>query len=192
MLAKRSLALSSSAVLEETILRRESLADTRRVTELLDNARREADAILASAHEQAQWEKDQALAQFWESANEFLHGLEQQRLSLQRESMSAVEELLNAAMSRLLDETTLSERIRALARHLADSQVNENIATLSAHPDQLDGLHQWLQDSRFAEHWQLKGDASMAPESLRLSDANGAFDIDWASLRTGLLGAAPD
>jgi len=47
---------------------------------------------------------------------------------------------------------------------------------------------EWLSQSRFAECWQLRGDVSLAPQSLRLSDANGAFDVDWPSLRRGLLG----
>ncbi|MCF5429312.1 HrpE/YscL family type III secretion apparatus protein, partial [Pseudomonas syringae] len=40
-------------------------------------------------------------------------------------------------------------------------------------------------------HWALKRDATLATESLRLSDANGAFEIDWATLRNGLAGAEP-
>jgi len=87
MLAKRRLVLSSSAVLVTNILRREDLAGTVLAAEVLDNARAEAEQILAAAHAQAQHEKDQALAQFWESANGFLQQLEQQRLALAEESM---------------------------------------------------------------------------------------------------------
>ncbi|EGH08739.1 type III secretion component protein HrpE, partial [Pseudomonas savastanoi pv. glycinea str. race 4] len=47
---------------------------------------------------------------------------------------------------------------------------------------------EWRADSRFAQYWQLKRDASLTTERLRLSDANGAFDIDWATLRNGLAG----
>jgi type III secretion protein L len=87
----------------------------------------------------------------------------------------------------LLDETSLVERIRALVRNLATSQVDEAAATLSCHPQVLEPLGEWLADSRFAGHWQLKGDTSMPPDALRLSHANGAFDIDWQSLHRGLL-----
>lgn len=188
MLAKRSLNLASSAVLAETLLRREDIADMQRASEVLRNAEREAEQILDDAHEQAQREKQQALAQFWEAANQALDNLEQQRQTLQREAMNAVEELLNGTLARLLDETTLAERTRALVRNLADSQRFEAVAILSAHPDMLDELSKWLTESRFAEHWQLKGDPLMAPQTLRLSDDNGAFDIDWQALRRGLLG----
>ncbi|MCF7534246.1 type III secretion system stator protein SctL [Pseudomonas petrae] len=188
MLAKRRLVLSSSAVLVTDILRREDLAGTVLAAEVLDNARIEAEQILAAAHAQAQHEKDQALAQFWDSANGFLQQLEQQRLALAEESMEAVEALLNEALAELLDQTSLAERSRALMRNLAAGQTVETRAVLSAHPAMLDSLGEWLSASRFTDHWQLKGDPTLAPQTLRLSDANGAFDIDWDSLRRGLVG----
>jgi type III secretion protein L len=191
MLAKRRLVLSSSAVLVTDILRREDLAGTVLAAEVLDNARAEAEQILADAHAQAQQEKDQALAQFWESANGFLQQLEQQRMALAAQSMEAVETLLNEALAELLDQTSLAERSRALMRNLAAGQTVETRAVLSAHPDMLESLGEWLSASRFADHWQLKGDPTLAPQTLRLSDANGAFDIDWDSLRRGLVGASP-
>lgn len=189
MLAKRRLVLSSSAVLVTDILRREDLAGTMLAAEVLDNARAEAEQILAAAHAQAQREKDQALAHFWNSANGFLQQLEQQRSALAQESMEAVETLLNEALAELLDQTTLAERSRALMRNLAAGQTVETRAVLSANPDMLDSLGEWLSASRFADHWQLKGDPTLAPQTLRLSDANGAFDIDWDSLRRGLAGS---
>uniref|UniRef100_A0A7C2AXC7 HrpE/YscL family type III secretion apparatus protein n=1 Tax=Pseudomonas graminis TaxID=158627 RepID=A0A7C2AXC7_9PSED len=190
MLAKRRLVLSSSAVLVTDILRREDLAGTVLAAEVLDNARAEAEQMLAAAHAKAQHEKDQALAHFWNSANGFLEQLEQQRLALVEESMEAVETLLNEALAELLDQTTLAERSRALMRHLAAGQTAETTAVLSAHPDLLDSLGEWLSASRFAGHWQLKADPALAPQTLRLSDANGAFDIDWDSLRRGLAGSS--
>jgi len=188
MLAKRRLALASSDVLLDTILRREDLADIQLAEEVLGNARQHAAQILADARDQAQRETDAALAEFWAKANGALDALEQERQGLQQEAVNAVEDLLNTALSRLLDETTLAERTRALIRNLADSQRHEAVATLSTHPDQLDELRNWLAQSRFSEHWQLKSDPLMPPLTLRLSDANGTFDIDWMSVRRGLLG----
>jgi type III secretion protein L len=190
MLAKRRLVLSSSAVLATDILRREDLAGTVLAAQVLDNARAEAEQILAAAHARAQHEKDQALAQFWNSANDFLQQLEQQRQALAEASMEAVEALLNEALADLLDQTSLAERSRALMRNLAAGQLVETTAVLSAHPEMLDSLGEWLSASRFADHWQLKGDPALAPQTLRLSDANGAYDIDWDSLRRGLVGSS--
>lgn len=190
MLAKRRLVLSSSAVLVTDILRREDLAGTVLAAQVLDNARAEAEQTLAAAHARAQHEKDQALAQFWDSANDFLQQLEQQRQALAEASMEAVEALLNEALADLLDQTCLAERSRALMRNLAAGQLVETTAVLSAHPEMLDSLGEWLSASRFADHWQLKGDPALAPQTLRLSDANGAYDIDWDSLRRGLVGSS--
>jgi type III secretion protein L len=192
MLAKRRLVLSSSEVLVTDILRREDLAGTVLAAQVLENARHEAEQILAAAQGQAQYEKDQALAQFWDGANHFLQQLEQQRLALAQQAMEAVEALLNEALAQLLDQTSLAERSRALIKNLAAGQIVETTAVLNAHPDMLESLGAWLSASRFAGHWQLKGDPLLAPQALRLSDANGAFDIDWDSLRRGLAGdAAP-
>lgn len=188
MLAKRRLDLSASAVLAQTILRREDLADMQLASEVLRHARQQASELLEQARQQAQQEQDQALALFWEQANQRLDSLEQQRKSLEHEAMEAVETLLNDTLAQLLDQATLAERTRALVRNLASSQSSEAQATLSCHPDMQTALVEWLAQSRFAEHWQLKTDTSLAPLSLRLSDANGAFDVDWASLRRGLLG----
>ena len=190
MLAKRSLSLASSAVLTESILRREHLLDVQRAGEVLRNAHDQAAQILDDAREEGLREREQALAQFWDAANQTLQNLEQQRQTLQSEAMNAVEELLNTTLARLLDETSLAERTRALVRNLADSQRFEAVAVLSAHPGMLADLTQWLAESRFAEHWQLKADPLMAPQTLRLSDDNGAFDIDWPALRRGLLGGS--
>ncbi|KPX46154.1 Type III secretion protein HrpE [Pseudomonas syringae pv. helianthi] len=189
MLAKRSIALTTASLLPEPILRREDIADSLLAHDILADARQQAEQLLVRTQEEADRLNQQALAQFWENANAFLGELQQQRETLQQESMVAVEALLSESLRHLLDDTTLAERARALARNLAASQLNQAIATLSVHPDMAEPVAEWLAESRFAEHWQLKRDASVASGSLRLSDANGAFDIDWMTLRNGLLGA---
>lgn len=189
MLAKRSIALTDAAVLPEPILRREDIADSLRACEVLVDARRQAQQMLVRQQEQSDRLHAQALAGFWETANAFLAELKVQRDAFEQQAMDALEALLNEALRHLLDDTTLAERTRALVKNLAASQPDKTIATLSAHPDMVDPLVEWLAQSRFSEHWQLRGDATMALGSLRLSDVNGAFDIDWASLRDGLLSA---
>lgn len=189
MLAKRRIALTDSVVLPEPILRREHIADSLLAREILFEAQQQVQAMRVVQQEEGQRLHQQALAEFWETANAFLQDLQVQRDDLQQQAMSAVEELLNDALRHLLDGTTLAERARALVKNLAASLPNEAIATLSVHPDMVEPLAEWLAQSRFAELWQLKRDTTLTPGSLRLSDANGAFEIDWADLRDGLLGA---
>lgn len=189
MLAKRSIALTDAALLPEPILRREDIAGSLRACEVLSDARRQAQQMLVLQEEESGRRHAQALASFWETANGFLAELKAERGAFEQQAMDTLEALLNEALRHLLDETTLAERTRALVKNLAASQPDKTVATLSAHPDMLEPLQEWLAQSRFSEHWQVRGDATIASGSLRLSDANGAFDIDWASLRDGLLSA---
>lgn len=188
MLVKHRFTLGQATVLEEPILRHEDLADSLRAPQILEEARRQGHQILNEFRTQALDEQAKALADFWTCANQYLANLEEQRQMLQLQAVGAVEALLTSTLSHLLDETTLEERVFALARNLSASQPTQSIATLSCHPDMLAALRQWLTESRFSEYWQLKSDTSMPAYSLRLGDANGAFDIEWSQLRRGLLG----
>jgi len=188
MLAKRSIALTAASLLPEPILRREVLTDSLLARDILTDAQIQADQMLVRKQAESDRLQQQALMQFWESANALLAELQAQREALQEQVMLAVEQLLSESLCHLLDDTTLPERARALARNLAASQLNEVVATLSVNPDMAQPVSEWLAESRFVEHWQLKRDATIAVGSLRLSDTNGAFDIDWATLRNGLQG----
>ncbi|KPW72224.1 putative hrp/hrc protein [Pseudomonas amygdali pv. ciccaronei] len=188
MLAKRSITLTATALLPEPVLRREDIANSLLARDVLADAQRQAEQMLVLEQQKADLVHQQALASFWEYANAFLAELQVQREVLQQQAMAAVEELLSESLRHLLDDTTLAERARALVKNLAASQLNEAVATLSVHPDMAEPVAVWLADSRFAQYWQLKRDASLTTERLRLSDANGAFDIDWATLRNGLAG----
>ena len=186
MIVRRRLSLGS-AVLGERILRREDLAGVKLAHEVLGEAHLEAERLQNQAHAYVQGALDQALAEFWKMTDGLLRAFEQQRLSLELEAVESAEELLKLAIGQLLDEAPVTERIRALARSLASAQTDETLATLSCNPELLDTLAVWLSESRFVDHWKLKGDPSMSEESLRLNYANGALHIDWESLRRGLL-----
>ena len=191
MLAKRSIALTA-AVLPEPILRRESIADSRLAEQLLADAQLQAERLLQQQQQANQALQRQALAEFWEVANGFLQGLQEQRQEQQRQMHGAVQRLLSEALQQLLDDTTLAERARAVLRNLALSQSCETLATLSCPVEMLEPVSQWLGQSRFADYWQLKVDPSMAPGALRLSHAQGVFEIAWKDLREGLLGASAE
>jgi type III secretion protein L len=186
MLVKRTLSLGLP-VIGEPILRREAIADTLRAQEVLDHALHQADLIRAKAAEEGQQQVDQTIGEFWNMANTFLQALEAEREAFRQDILVSVEELLNLSLSRLLDETGLPERIRALLRNLAQSQSVDTVATLSCHPDLTESVAQWLLHSRFAALWQIESNAAMPLGALRLSHATGAFEIDWDSLRNGLM-----
>jgi type III secretion protein L len=187
MLVKRRISLSSTTVFAETLLRREDLAGTLLAGELLEAARLEINNLLAKAQTDAQQLKERALAEFWESTQVFVQALEDHHLTLQQDALASVEELLNLGLERLLDAADMPERVRALVRNLTDGWQGVDKATLSCHPSILDPLSEWIAASPFASLWQLKTDSALPPETLQLNHANGAFDIDWQSLRRGLL-----
>jgi len=187
MLVRRRLSLGTHAVIHEPIVRREHFSDAQLASQLLDNARQQADTLRAEAQSDLQRKLDQALDEFWKKANAFLQNLETERQALQQTAMASVEELLTLAMGQLLEGTSFSERTRALINQLAVTQVHPDLATLSCHPDLLPEVQPWLATSKFATLWHLQSELSMPLDALRLSNASGAFDIDWSSIERGLL-----
>ncbi|MBD1554537.1 type III secretion system stator protein SctL [Pseudomonas typographi] len=186
MLTKRTLSLGTP-VIAEPILRHEDIANSQRAQEVLAHARDQAERIRAEATLEARQQIDQAVGQFWAGANAFLQGFDEERAAFRGEALASVEQLLNVALSRLLDDTDLAERTRALLRDLAASQPVDSAATLSCHPDLAPTVGEWLSHSRFATLWRLEGNSAMPTNALKLSHATGAFDVDWNRLREGLL-----
>lgn len=191
MLTKRRFALGS-AVLEEPILRRQLLEESLRADELLAQASLQAEQLLQQAREQRQRYLDEAVASFWSEANAQLQAIQEERASYQRDALSAVDSLLNIALSRLLDETDLPQRISALLRNLADGLPSKAEANLTCHPEAASTVRAWLQAMGFDVLWHVQEDPGMAPESLRLSNTLGTFHIDWTSLQRGLMPSLPD
>lgn len=188
MLVRRRLSLGTEALLREPILRREDLADAQRARDLLLGAHAEAEALIAEAQGQCQRSLDQATGQFWEQANAFLQTVEDQRQALQRAAVESAEALLTLTLTRLFDDASVIERGQALIKHLATSQSEACTATLSCPPALFADVQTWLAAGRFAELWQLREDASMPPQTLRLSSDVGEFDLDWAGLVRCVLG----
>jgi type III secretion protein L len=189
MLVKRRITLLAD-VLHEPILRREQIADSLLASEILEQARAQAERLLPLQEAQAQAVQRQALADFWQQANTFLQAVQEQRQGLQQAMFEALETLLSQALAHLLDSTALAERVRALLRHLAQSQSPAAVATLRVHPDVFETVAQWLAASQVADYWQLKPDPALLPESLCLSHEHGQFEITWGDLRDGLLGSS--
>lgn len=186
MLTKRRVNLGSP-VLAEPILRLQLLEDARRADELLSRAEAQAEQLLLKAHEQRQQYLDDAVASFWGEANALLQDIRDERAAYQHNALSTVDSLLNIALSRLLDETDLPERIRALLRNLTDSLPSKAQATLTCHPEITGLVQDWLNTMRLDALWQVEADPALAADALRLSTALGAFHIDWPSLRRGLM-----
>lgn len=185
MLANRVLKLGMPVV-AEPILRRECFDDVQRADDILAHARRQAERILHEAEQEASARIGQMTGQFWADANAFLQGMLEEREAFRSDALETVEQLLNEALTRLLDATTLPERTRALLRDLEASQPIASAATLSCHPELLTSVEAWLEQSRFAQLWQVQPNTAMPLDTLTLTHDCGAFEVDWSVMRVGL------
>lgn len=187
MLVKRRLPMPAQ-VLHEPLLRREVFDDVLRGEQLLDRAMQQSDELLQAAEQQCQQHLQSAQALFWEEANRQLQAFADETAALQCEMLASIDRVLVLALTRLLDDTDLTQRIGALLRNLADSQAARASATLSCHPQQAQAVQAWLEDLQLAALWTVRQDTQVPLQALRLSHAQGALEIDWDALRGGLLG----
>lgn len=187
MLVKRRLAVPEQ-VLHEPLLRRETLDEVRRAEQLLEQARQQADELLQAAEQQCQQYLQDAQAAFWEQANFQLQAFADEHAALQREVLASLDRLLSHALSRLLDETDLPQRIHAVLRNLSASPAAQAAATLSCHPQQAQAVRAWLDASPFASLWTVHESPQLGLQALRLSHAQGALELDWDGLRSSLAG----
>lgn len=187
MLVRRRLSLGDQDAVCTTIVRHEQFADAQAAVDLLRRAQEQAEALLLTAQVQRQACLDQATAEFWEQAGDFLQTLEVQSRANQHAVIEAAGQLLNVVIERLFDEASMGERARALLSHLAASQPSASAATLSCHPQLFSEVQAWLASSRYSALWQLREDSQMPALALRLSCENGEFDLDWAGLQRSLL-----
>ncbi len=187
MLVKRRLPMHCD-VLTQPVLRREVVEGFLRAEALLEQAQQQIDELLLATDRECKQRLEQSQALFWEQANRHLQALDDESAAFKREALSSVERLLSLALSRLLDDTDSTQRIRALLRNLSESQAARTAATLLCHPEQASAVRTWLADSRLAAFWTVQEDDEVSAQALRLSHAQGALDIDWGALLNGLLG----
>lgn len=187
MLAKRSIALGAGTLVPEPILRHEHIAQSVLARELLADTQKRCQQQVAEQAREMQALQQQALADFWGQANGLLEGLRLHGAVLEQQMMEAIGAVLNQALAQLLDSATLAERVRAVLRHLAGNAPEAGTAVLEAHPDALETVAQWLEQSGFAGHWQLKAAPGLLADEVRLSHPAGTFELQWLGLREGLL-----
>ncbi|KAF1006978.1 MAG: hypothetical protein GAK32_02376 [Pseudomonas fluorescens] len=187
MLVRKTLSLGDQHAAPVGIVRHEQFSDARVAVDLLARAQEQAQALLLEAEAQRQQVLEQATAQFWEEAGTFLQGVETQAQAAHDNVVHAARQLLNQVIDRLFGECSMGERAQALVSHLAASQSHVTGATLRCHPQLFADVQAWVASSRFATLWQLREDALMPMDALRLSNDAGEFDLDWASLHRCIL-----
>lgn len=184
MLVRRALSLGGAELEGRVIIRHEQFSNYRAAIDLMSQARAEADALMWQAEKERQAYLDQAMAEFWGKAGDFLEALEAERQRCRNDVIETCQELLNILVARLFEECTPKERTRILLEHLAATQVYPaGSATLSAHPTLVVEIQAWLKTSRYSALWHLREDNTLPVGAIRLSTDTGEYDVDWTCLQ---------
>lgn len=194
MLARRQITLGEQPLLAQAVIKRDHLHGCAQARSLLQQTQKQIKAQLAAAQAQAQQLKlkaqQQAQQEFWQAANAYLQHWAQLRAQQQQAVQHSVSHLVAQALTQLTATTADNDKINGLVQQLLASQTLDDPGVLKCHPQQLDCLHNVLQQ-RGIEHWQAKADRSLEPDQLVLEVAGGAFTLSWHN-SVALLLAQPD
>lgn len=181
MLTRRTLELRPGAHgLPQVLISRQTLTDCARADEILAQARAQADQLLSRAQTAAETLLRKAHDEFWQQANAQLACWQRDHRALCQAIESSATQVVNLALSQLLDEVPPPARINTLLTQLLQAQCPPLSATLRCPPQALAQVRQWLgtcPDSL----WQLQTDERLAPQALVLVTEQYDLRIDWAT-----------
>ncbi|SLM63265.1 MULTISPECIES: type III secretion system stator protein SctL [Dickeya] len=195
MLTKRQLALvAGTDVQHRQVIPAGQLQQHQQGLTVMDAARQQAQVMLEEAAQQAQQAvihaTRQAEQQFWQQADDILHGWQQEREQTEAWLVSQCAQLLNEAMTQLLTAVPDAERYPALLRQLLRTQGGDGRGRLYCHPERQPEVSAWL-----AEHthlgWTLTGDDSLPHDALKLVTPQGVMSLSWQQAVAQLLPATP-
>lgn len=173
-------------VLAEPVLRRESLDSVLLADQLLEQARAEAEAILAEANQQRDALLKNATVEFWQAANASLAAWDSAREAQLEQVVKQASQVLRDGLQQVLGRVPRDLRLQATLRQLAASQPLAVQAGLQCHSDDLEALSGWLQELSTARFWELIANDHLQPGQLRLETPSGDFNLDWSAMCDGL------
>ena len=101
----------------------------------------EADTIINEAHEAAKaiakQTREEAEKEFWKYTQTFLTELDAIKVSIIEGVERQCHEVVLACLSNLLESAPEEEKIRPMIKSLLSNRVNDEVATIYVHPDQL-------------------------------------------------------
>lgn len=165
----------------QTLIPRETLAESAQASQLLGRAHAQADALLAQAEEQCEQLLEQAGAEFWQRANTQLKRWEQDRQQMCENLERYATAVTNQAIHTLLEDTVEPQRLSALLKQLLAIQLPASSATLLCHPHELEGMKLCLALHQ-ATLWNLQPDDTLKPQTLVLKTDDGDFRISWSAM----------
>ena len=183
---------------QQTLLKREALAQQQQARQIILEAQQQAQELLEEAQQQAQQIHQQAQAEsaarleqeqahFWQQAQALFDDWDAQRAAQQQQAVTLASQLLAQGLAHCLAEVPPPERLQALLAQLMNHTPSEAQATLYCAPSQRSSLTTWL-SAHPALRWQLTPDERLAHDELRLTTAQGELHISWQALCRTLSG----
>ena len=192
MLSRRTIELRPGPPgLPETLISSQTLIDCGQASEILTQARAQADELLSNARQAAKALRQEAHDEFWQQANTHLARWQQEHSALCQAIEINASQVVNLALAQLLGEVPPQIRINALLRQLVQVQCPPLGATLRCHPQMLAPVQQWL-STHPDSSWQLQTDDRLDTQALVLVTAQHDLHIDWTTtLKTLFVSTQP-
>ena len=191
MLSRRTIELRPGPPgLPQALISSQTLIDCGQASEILTQARAEADQLLSNAQHAAEALRQKAHDEFWQQANTHLERWQQEHCALCEAIESNASQVVNLALAQLLDEVPPQIRINALLRQLLQVQCPPLDATLRCHPQMLAPVQHWL-SAHPGSSWQLQTDDRLESQALVLVTAQHDLRIDWTTTLKTLLVSTP-
>jgi len=182
MLCRRKLELSEGALtLQQTLIRRQTLADCTTANELLDKTRAQAERLLRDATAQSAQLLESTRQAFLIQANAQLSALERDRQALYDNLENVAASIVQQAIRHVLEESIPEQRLCALLRELFNAHVPAVEATLLCNPSQYERVQGCLATYPPVP-WNLQTDDTLETQALVLETADGNLRIDWDSM----------
>ena len=191
MLSRRTIELRPGPPgLPQALISSQTLIDCGQASEILTQARAEADQLLSNAQHAAEALRQKAHDEFWQQANAHLERWQQEHRALCEAIESNASQVVNLALAQLLDEVPPQIRINALLRQLLQVQCPPLDATLRCHPQMLAPVQHWL-SAHPGSSWQLQTDDRLDSQALVLVTAQHDLRIDWTTTLKTLFVSTP-
>jgi type III secretion protein L len=164
----------------------ETLASYAQADDVVEQAKARAKQLLKEVSLQREDLLKKAGLEVWQRADAQLKRWEAERQVLCNNLEHYATSIANQTIYRLLEETPAPQRIASLIKQLLACQVPAIKATLLCNTHELEAVRRCL-DSFSSNHWTLRAENTIEPQTLILNTEEGDFRIDWTSMLRSLM-----
>lgn len=164
-----------------TLVSCKTLASYSQAVSVLEQAKTDARQILEEATQQREDLLEQAGLEMWHRASAQLKRWDLDRQALCDDLERYASSIANQAVYLLLEEAPHPQRMAAMIKQLLARHVPMVKATLLCHPMDLECVKACLVH-RGEDHWTLRPDNAIKPQTLVLNTEEGDFRINWPDM----------